>query len=65
MSSPPTHGRTVRWTPNDSPVHAAAYPRATSHLISERLTAWLVIVLLVGSAGLALYDLFLLISGLQ
>lgn len=63
MSSPPRHGPSVQWIPNCGAGDALPHP--SSHLISERFTAWLVIVLLLASAGLALYDLYLLISGLQ
>jgi hypothetical protein len=65
MSPPPRERSNVRWIPHPGAGDAVIYPRASNHLISERLTAWLVIILMVASAGLALYDLYLLVSGLR
>jgi hypothetical protein len=44
---------------------AYGYPKHHAGPSGERIVAWLVIALLFACAGLALYDAYLLLSGLQ
>jgi hypothetical protein len=44
---------------------AYGHPRPYAGPSGERIVAWLVIALLFACAGLALYDAYLLLSGLR
>jgi hypothetical protein len=63
MSTPPVN---VRLDPiNDSgQLYRPTVTRSVHAHSGERFAAWLVIVMTFAAAGLALYDLYLLLSGL-
>lgn len=66
MSTPPIKPVSVRWTPaNDlGQPHRTTMPHSFNAQSGERFVAWLVIVMLLAGAGLSLFDLYLLLSGL-
>jgi hypothetical protein len=66
MSTPPIKRVSVHWTPsNDSgQPYGATMTHSFNAQSGERIIAWLVIVMLFAGAGLALFDLSLLLSAL-
>lgn len=67
MSTPPIKPVAVHWTPSNE--SGQPYVPRMTHSFNpqsgERFVAWLVIVMLLAGAGLALFDLYLLLSGLS
>jgi len=53
----------VQWIPSEGP--SAAMPAPNPPLATDRFTAQLVILLVVACVGLSLYDMYLVLIGLQ